>query len=65
MAAVTFVPRNSTDTQQFLLDGDHATRERVFAELNCVSAQHKLAFKNVFSNGGQPDDSNAQVPCDV
>ena len=53
--------RHTTDTQQFLLEGDDATRARVFAELNCVSAQHQLAFKSAFAAGGRPDDSSAQV----
>jgi hypothetical protein len=35
----------------------------VFAELNCVSAQHQLAFKSAFAAGGRTDDSSAQVSC--
>ncbi len=53
--------RHATDTQQFLLEGDDHTRALVFAELNAVGRQHKLAFKNVFAGDGQAADVNAQV----
>jgi hypothetical protein len=53
--------RHATDTQQFLFDGDDRTRAHVFAELNLVSAQHKTAFKNVFSKDGLAADVNTQV----
>ena len=53
--------RHATDTQQFLFDGNDDTRAHVFAELNLVSAQHKTAFKNVFSKDGQAADVTAQV----
>ena len=53
--------RHATDTQQFLLDGDDATRTELFDELNRVSAHHQLSFKNVFSKGGDAADAVGQI----